>query len=78
MIRLDLKLIDKIVNTTSYDLNLSPSALSYTSGLITGVMNIDPNKENMQKSDALALALLFVGYEWGKQSMIAEIENMGR
>ena len=78
MIRLDSKLIDKIVNTPRYDLNISPSALGYVSGFIAGVMDIDPNEENMRKSDILALALLFIGYEWGKQSIIAEIENMGR
>ena len=77
MIRLDSKLLDKIVNTPRYELNLSQPALGYVSGFITGVMDIDPNEENLQKSDTLALALLFIGYEWGKQSMIAEVENMG-
>ena len=78
MIRLDSKLLDKLVNTPRYDLNLSPSALGYISGFITGLMDIDPNQENLQKSDTLARALLLIGYEWGKQSTIAEIENMGR
>lgn len=77
MTRLDSKLLDKIVNTPRYELNLSQPALGYVSGFITGVMDIDPNEENLQKSDTLTLALLFIGYEWGKQSMIAEVENMG-
>jgi hypothetical protein len=65
------------VNTPRYELNLSQPALGYVSGFITGAMDIDPNEENLQKSDTLTLALLFIGYEWGKQSMIAEVENMG-
>lgn len=78
MIRLDSKLLDKIMNIPRYDLNISPTALGYISGFITGVIDIAPNEENMRKSDILALALLFIGYEWGKQSIIAEVENMGR
>lgn len=78
MIRLDSKLLNKIADISPYCLDISPSALGHVSGFITGVMDIDPNEENMRKSDILALALLFIGYEWGKQSIIAEIENMGR
>lgn len=78
MIRLDSKLLDKIVNTPRYELNLSQPALGYVSGFITGVMDIDPNEENLQKSDTLTLALLFIGYEWGVQSTIQSIKDKGK
>ena len=78
MIKLDSILLEKILNTPRYDLDVSPAAWGHLAGFMSGHLGLDPTKENMKLSVTLVRALLYVGYEWGRQSTITEIENIGK
>ena len=78
MIKLDSILLEKILNKPRYDLDVSPAAWGHLAGFMSGHLGLDPTKENMKLSVTLVRALLYVGYEWGTQSAIDEIESIGK